>query len=161
MGILQRFCADPRALVETYLNYDCDRNVDNMFQTLIEDLSKASSAAVMITPFHQQQYEEQVAKKSLNGVGSEWQARGTLPPPLSTAHMNDRHPNVDDEIPKEYIIKRQALDCLVETLRSLVNWSQQGIADVTGGLETEARASEDFRQSIDPSLNDNSSRIAA
>jgi brefeldin A-inhibited guanine nucleotide-exchange protein len=159
MGILQRFCADPRALVETYLNYDCDRNVDNMFQTLIEDLSKASSAAVMITPFHQQQYEEQVAKKSLNGVGSEWQARGTLPPPLSTAHMNDRHPNVDDEIPKEYIIKRQALDCLVETLRSLVNWSQQGIAEVTGGLETEARASEDFRQSIDPSLNDSSSRI--
>src|SRR5271168_5632096 len=66
MGILQRFCADPRALVETYLNYDCDRHVDNMFQTLIEDLSKASSAAVMITPFHQQQYEEQVAKKSLN-----------------------------------------------------------------------------------------------
>lgn len=159
MGILQRFCADPRALVETYLNYDCDRNLDNMFQTLIEDLSKAASAAVMITPFHQQQYEEKAAKAAANGM--EWQTRGTLPPPLSTAHMNDHHPSVDQEIPKEYIIKRQALDCLVETLRSLVNWSQQGIAEITGGgAETDGRPSEDFRESIDPSGNDSSSRIA-
>ena len=158
MGILQRFCADPRALVETYLNYDCDRNsVDNMFQTLIEDLSRAASSPVLITPFHQQQYEEKAAKAGSNG--SEWQSRGTLPPPLSTAHMNDRHSSVDDEVPKEYIIKRQALDALVETLRSLVNWSQQGIAEVTGNLESDVRASEDFRESIDPTANDSSSRI--
>ncbi|PMD36316.1 Sec7-domain-containing protein [Hyaloscypha variabilis F] len=158
MGILQRFCADPRALVETYLNYDCDRNsVDNMFQTLIEDLSRAASSPVLITPYHQLQYEEKAARAGSNG--SEWQSRGTLPPPLSTAHMNDRHSTVDDEIPKEYIIKRQALDALVETLRSLVNWSQQGIAEVTGTLESDVRASEDFRESIDPTANDSSSRI--
>jgi brefeldin A-inhibited guanine nucleotide-exchange protein len=158
MGILQRFCADPRALVETYLNYDCDRNVDNMFQTLIEDLSKASSAAVMITPFHQQQYEERAAK-GLYG-SSEWQSRGLLPPPLSTAHMNDKHITVDEEIPKEYMVKRQALDCLVETLRSLINWSQQGIAEATGGLETELRNSEEYRESMEPSgTNDSSSRL--
>lgn len=157
MGILQRFCADPRALVETYLNYDCDRNVDNMFQKLIEDLSKAASSAVMITPFHQQQYEEKAAKGAL--LNSDWQSRGILPPGLSTANMQERHHNVDEEIPKEYIIKRQALDCLVETLRSLINWSQQGIAEVTNGLEADGRPSEDFRQSIDPSLNDSSSRI--
>ncbi|KAG4431392.1 hypothetical protein IFR05_013121 [Cadophora sp. M221] len=159
MGILQRYCGDPRALVETYLNYDCDRNVDNMFQTLIEDLSKAASQAVMVSPLHQQQYEEKVAKGALNGSGSDWQARGTLPPSLTTAHLTERHANVDEEIPKEYIIKRQALDCLVEALRSMVNWSQQGIADVTGGLEGETRQSEDFRQSMDPSQNDSSSRI--
>ncbi|TAQ84292.1 hypothetical protein B7494_g7382 [Chlorociboria aeruginascens] len=157
MGILHRFCADPRALVETYLNYDCDRNVDNMFQTLIEDFSKAASAAVMISPIHQQQYEERNARNGTNG--SEWQVRGTLPPPLSTAQIDSHHQNGDSEIPKEYIVKRQALDCLVETLRSLVNWSQQGIADVTSNVtETETRQSEDFRESIDPSINDNSSR---
>ncbi|KAH6718021.1 hypothetical protein DL95DRAFT_333020 [Leptodontidium sp. 2 PMI_412] len=159
MGILQRYCGDPKALVETYLNYDCDRNVDNMFQTLIEDLSKAASQAVMVSPLHQQQYEEKAAKGALNGSGSDWQARGTLPPSLTTAHLTERHANVDEEIPKEYIIKRQALDCLVEALRSMVNWSQQGIADVTGGLEGETRQSEDFRQSMDPSQNDSSSRI--
>ncbi len=43
--ILKRFCEDPRALVETYLNYDCDRSVDNIFQTIIEDLSKFATAS--------------------------------------------------------------------------------------------------------------------
>jgi brefeldin A-inhibited guanine nucleotide-exchange protein len=133
--------------------------VDNIFQTLIEDLSKASSAAVMVSPLHQQQYDEKAAKNNING--HDWQARGMLPPPLSTAHMTPHHDNGESEIPKEYIIKRQALDCLVETLRSLVNWSQQGIAEVTNGaLDPNARASEDFRESYDPSGNDSSSRIA-
>ncbi|KAI9052937.1 hypothetical protein LZ554_003209 [Drepanopeziza brunnea f. sp. 'monogermtubi'] len=159
MGILQRYCGDPRALVETYLNYDCDRNVDNMFQTLIEDLSKAASQAVMVSPLHQQQYEERAAKGALNGSGSDWQARGTLPPSLTTAHLTDRHANVDDEVPKEYIIKRLALDCLVETLRSMVNWSQQGIAEATGSPDGEGRHSEDARQSLDPSQIETSSRI--
>ncbi|KAI6713481.1 hypothetical protein JHW43_003959 [Diplocarpon mali] len=159
MGILQRYCGDPRALVETYLNYDCDRNVDNMFQTLIEDLSKAASQAVMVSPIHQQQYEERAAKGALNGSGSDWQARGTLPPPLTTAHLTERNTNVEEEVPKEYIIKRLALDCLVETLRSMVNWSQQGIADDTGNPDGE-RQSEDLRQSLDPSQNDNSPRAA-
>jgi brefeldin A-inhibited guanine nucleotide-exchange protein len=157
MGILLRFCADPRALVETYLNYDCDRNVDNMFQTLIEDLSKAASAPVMVTPLAQQQYDERVAKGAMNSSGTEWQARGTLPPSLTTGSMSN-HNEINDEIPREYIIKRQALDCLVEVLRSLVNWSQQGIADITGG-DADGRQSEDFRESIDPSMNDSSSRI--
>ena len=157
MGILLRFCADPRALVETYLNYDCDRNVDNMFQTLIEDLSKAASAPVMVTPLAQVQYDERAAKGAWNSAGTDWQARGTLPPPLTTAHMTNQAES-NEEIPREYIIKRQALDCLVEVLRSLVNWSQQGIADLTGG-EADGRQSEDARESIDPSSNESSSRI--
>lgn len=33
LGVLERICSDPRALVEIYLNYDCDRSaLDNMFQ---------------------------------------------------------------------------------------------------------------------------------
>lgn len=130
-----------------------------MFQTLIEDLSKASSQAVMVTPFHQQQYEERAAKGAPTSSNYDWQARGSLPPSLTTAHLTERHVSVDDEIPKEYIMKRQALECLVETLRSMVNWSQQGIADITGAPDTETRPSEDFRRSIDPSLNDSSTRI--
>ncbi|KAL3427193.1 Sec7 domain-containing protein [Phlyctema vagabunda] len=157
MTILQRFCADPRALVETYLNYDCDRTLNNMFQNLIDDLSKASSAPVMVSPLHQQQYEERNAKSGANG--SEWQSKGSLPPPLSAAHMVDHHSSLDGEIPKEYVIKRLALDCLVDTLRSLVNWSQQGIAEVTSGVDSETRQSEDFRASLDPSFNDSASRI--
>lgn len=33
MEILERLSADPRALVELYLNYDCDRSaLENIFQ---------------------------------------------------------------------------------------------------------------------------------
>lgn len=159
MSILQRLCADPRALVELYLNYDCERNVGNMFQTLIEDLSKAASQAVMILPNHQQQYEEKVAKANLSA--SDWQNKGLLPPSLATTSMNERHANPDDEIPKEYIIKRQSLDFLVETLRSLVNWSQQGIAEVTSGMENDNRASEDVRQSSEPGTTNSVLRLVS
>jgi brefeldin A-inhibited guanine nucleotide-exchange protein len=150
MGILQRLCADPRALVETYLNYDCDRTaLDNMFQRLIEDLSKASSTSVTINPILQQQYEERSHKASY-----EWQSKGGMPPQLSTKDMQ-HHQEHESDIPKDYILKRQALDCLVETLRSLVNWSQQGITDVAfaGGEGLDPRGSTDeFRgASIDPS----------
>ena len=63
MGVLQRLCGDPRALVETYLNYDCDRSaLDNMFQRLIEDLSKASSTSVMVNAQVQQAYEEKIGR---------------------------------------------------------------------------------------------------
>src|SRR5436305_6370251 len=101
MCILQRLCEDPSALVETYLNYDCDRTaVDNMFQRLIEDLSKISAQAVMVSPMHQQQYEEQNIKNN----DAEWQGKGTLPPPLSTAHISSQQES-ESEIPKDYIIK--------------------------------------------------------
>ncbi|KAH8809148.1 hypothetical protein F5884DRAFT_395650 [Xylogone sp. PMI_703] len=159
MGIMLRFCGDPRALVETYLNYDCDRNVNNIFQTIIGDLSKIASSAVMVSPLHQQMYEEKNAKAVAAGSGSEWQMSGILPPGLSIAHISNHHDNPENEIPKEYMVKRQALDCLVETLRSLVNWSQQGIADATRPVNSEVRSSEDFRESIDPTATDSSSRI--
>ena len=33
LQVLERLCSDPRALVEFYLNYDCDGSaLDNMFQ---------------------------------------------------------------------------------------------------------------------------------
>lgn len=158
MNILQRLCADPRALVETYLNYDCDRTaVDNMFQRLIEDLSKLSSSPFNVNAIQHQQYEEQNSKSN----GGEWQIKGLLPPPLSTGHKGSQQEQESD-IPKDYIVKRQALDCLVETLRSLVNWSQQGIADAAANVQDpEIRASLDgFRESIDPSTSDSTPRIA-
>ncbi|KAI9668898.1 MAG: guanine nucleotide exchange protein for ADP-robosylation factor [Caeruleum heppii] len=133
MGVLERFCGDPRALVETYLNYDCDRNaLDNMFQRIIDSLSKIASTSVAATPAQQLQYQEQHGKLTPGNV--EWQSRGMLPPSLSTANLNSL-PESDANLPLEYSLKRESLDGLVETLRSLVNWSQQGIADVEGRLQ--------------------------
>ncbi len=147
VGVLRRYCEDPRALVEMYLNYDCDRNVDNMFQTIVEDLSKFATAAIPITPAQEQQYEDNHSK---SGPG-EWQIKNVLPPPLSVALIATHH-ETDGEIPKEYVMKRAALDSLVETLRSLVHWSQPGRPEANGGGDVQRRpSSDDLRDSIDPS----------
>ncbi|KZF23347.1 transport protein sec71 [Xylona heveae TC161] len=149
MSLFERLCNDPRALVELYLNYDCDRNtLENIFQRMIEHLSRISSSPVMVTAMQQQQYQE-FHQRNAN-VAPEWHQRGTLPPSLSTANIqvtNDQEPT----FPIEYSLKQQSLECLVETLRSLVNWAQQGIADTTADLgEAESRNSvEGFRDSVD------------
>ncbi|KAI8626588.1 Sec7-domain-containing protein [Xylariaceae sp. FL1651] len=155
LNILTRFCGDPRGLVEMYLNYDCDSHVDNIFQTIIEDLSKLAISPVAITMTQEQQFEE----KNLNSNNSEWQLRGMLPPPLN---VRDIVPPAEpeSEIPKEYMIKRAALDSLVETLRSLVNWSMAGRPSGDGiAGDSENRAStDDIRESIDPSIADSNPR---
>ncbi|KAI1101696.1 Sec7-domain-containing protein [Jackrogersella minutella] len=157
INILTRFCGDPRGLVETYLNYDCDSQVDNIFQTIIEDLSKLAINPVPITAAQEQLYEE---KNSNPHNGADWQLKGMLPPPLN---LRDIVPpsEPEPEIPREYVIKRAALDSLVEALRSLVNWSVVGRPDVNGASrDSDTRASvDDIRESIDPSAADSTSRL--
>lgn len=157
VGILNRLCADPRALVEVYLNYDCDRNVDNIFQTLIEDLSRFATAPVAITPAQEQLFEERHSK---GNQATDWQTKGAMPPPLSATQIAPQN-EIESDIPKEYAIKRMSLDSLVEALRSLVNWSQSGRPDGNAGTvnESERRSSlEDARDSIDPSYSEGLSR---
>ncbi|KAK4121462.1 hypothetical protein N657DRAFT_647623 [Parathielavia appendiculata] len=157
VGILKRLCEDPRALVEIYLNYDCDRHVDNIFQTIVEDLSKFATASIPINPTQEQQYEESHSK---SGPGGEWQIKSVLPPPLSVALIATHH-ETDSEIPKEYVMKRVALDSLVETLRSLVDWSQPGRPEINGGGGDVQRrpSSDDLRYSIDPSISETAFRM--
>ncbi|KAI1340380.1 guanine nucleotide exchange factor for ADP ribosylation factor [Xylariaceae sp. FL0016] len=158
VNILTRFCGDPRGLVELYLNYDCDPKVDNIFQTVIEDLSRLAITPVPITPAQEQLFEE---KNSNPNNASEWQLKGVLPPPLN---VRDIVPPVElePEVPKEYVIKRTALDSLVEALRSLVNWSVAGRADLNGVApdgDNRTSVDVDARESIDPSIADTSSRF--
>ncbi|KAH8879007.1 Sec7-domain-containing protein [Thozetella sp. PMI_491] len=154
VGVLKRFSEDPRALVETYLNYDCDRNVDNIFQIIVEDLSKFATASVPITAAQELLYEEKQAKSY-----GEWQGKGVLPPPLSVAHIVPNN-ELETDIPKEYSMKRVALESLVEALRSLVNWSQPSGVESNGTQDAERRgSSDDVRQSIDPTASDSVSRM--
>jgi brefeldin A-inhibited guanine nucleotide-exchange protein len=142
--ILARLAGDPRALVEVYLNYDCDRTaLDNMFERIIEYLSRISSTPVTVTPIQQQAWQEQHGK-STNSPASEWQHRIVLPS-LSTASVNN-NPDADQGFPAEYAMKQEALEALVEMLRSLVHWSQQGINDTAFSIATS-----DFRKSGDES----------
>ncbi|KAG6001160.1 hypothetical protein E4U21_004659 [Claviceps maximensis] len=158
--ILNRLCADPRALVETYLNYDCDQTVDNIFQTMIEDLSKFSITPLTITTINEQVYEEARAKTP---PASEWQLKGILPPPLTVAHIISPQDNEPD-YPKEYAMKRLSLEALVETVRSLVNWSASVRSDSAdmSRVDGDAKPSlDDLRPSIDPmsTLSDSASPL--
>ncbi|KAL2262023.1 hypothetical protein VTK26DRAFT_2691 [Humicola hyalothermophila] len=157
VGILKRLCEDPRALVELYLNYDCDRNVDNIFQRIVEDLSKFATSSVPVTPAQEQQYQDSHPK---NGTAGDWQIKSVLPPPLSVAMISTHH-ETDSEIPKEYVLKRVALDSLVDTLRSLVHWSQPGRPEASTALgNTETRtSSDDLRLSMDPTASETASRM--
>lgn len=150
MKILKRLAADPRALVEIYLNYDCESTaLDNIFQRTIEHLSRISSTTILVSPIQHQQFQEQYAKEL--DADLDWHDHGRLPPSLTTASLNITS-NHDWDMPVEFQLKQQSLDCLVRTLRSLVNWSQENLVDTAAKLQTlDLRSSVDgARDSLDP-----------
>jgi brefeldin A-inhibited guanine nucleotide-exchange protein len=147
LTIFGRLAADPRALVEIYLNYDCDRTaLDNMFQRVVEHLSRISSNPVTITAMQQQAYQDQREKQARQ---MDWQSRGTLPPSLTTVSMNSSH-DTEHGYPQEYAMKQESLEALVEILRSLVNWAQQALPENNKANHLDLRPSlDDLRVSID------------
>ena len=129
MKILKRLSTDPRALVEIYLNYDCESiALDNMFQRSIEHLSRLSGMSIppaIVSTQQQQLYQDQYTKET--DADLDWHDHGQLPPSLTTASLSAQW-NHEWDLPVDFLLKQQALDCLVRTLRSLVNWSQDSLA---------------------------------
>ena len=123
MDVLERLSGDPRALVEIYLNYDCDRTaLDNMYQNIIEHLSRICSTPVVANAAQQLQYQDQQGMPAPRS--SEWHSKGSLLPGLSTVSLT-HPPPAPSNIPAEYTLKQQSLRCLIEILNSLDNWSSQ------------------------------------
>jgi brefeldin A-inhibited guanine nucleotide-exchange protein len=147
LTIFGRLAADPRALVEIYLNYDCDRTaLDNMYQRVVEHLSKISSTQVTITPVQQQAFQEHREKQARQ---MDWQTRGTMPPSLTTVSMNAAQ-EAEHGFPQEYAMKQDSLEALVEILRSLVNWAQQSLPENEKPKQKDLKPSfEDLRVSTD------------
>ncbi|TKA80849.1 hypothetical protein B0A55_02350, partial [Friedmanniomyces simplex] len=153
--IFERIASDPKALVEIYLNYDCGKGMDNIYQRVIEHTSRAAGQPVAVTGVQQQAYSEKTAAQHA-GL-NDWRERGTLPPSLATANMGTSAASEADRIyqdfPPEYALKMQSLECLVETLRSMVNWAEQGVTETAASTlqpEGEGRTSvDDQRESTD------------
>lgn len=161
MKILKRLSTDPKALVEVYLNYDCESSaLDNMFQRTIEHLSKVSSTPVLMSAQQEQQYQEQYTKEA--DAELDWHDHGKLPPSLTTASLNVPW-NHEWDLPVDFQLKQQSLDCLVRTLRSLVNWSQDSFVATAARLQLhDPRSSTDMmRESIDPGQTNGSPRLSA
>ena len=158
MRILRRLSNDPKALVEMYLNYDCDRSaLDNMFQRTIEHLSKISSTSITLSLQQQQTYQDQHTKDG--DLDIDWRDHGKLPPSLTTDSLINPS-NQEPDLPVEFLLKQQSLECLVRTLRSLVNWSQETLAaSATKSRESNTTTSFDnSRGSLDPAHLTNSPR---
>ncbi|KAL2867173.1 Arf family guanine nucleotide exchange factor SEC7 [Aspergillus lucknowensis] len=150
MEVLERLADEPRALVEMYLNYDCDRTaLENIFQNIIEQLSRYASAPTAVSPTQQQQYHEQHSKAS--SVGKEWHQRGTLPPSLTITHVGGSLQPTAQTVPPEYILKHQAVECLVEILKSLDNWASQRSVDQTAVRSFSQQSVDNARDSLDSS----------
>ena len=150
MKILKRLANDPKALVEMYLNYDCDRTaLDNMFQKTIENLGRVSSTPVATSAQQQQQYQDQHSKDA--DADLDWYDQGRLPPSLTTNSLNTPW-NHEWDLPVDFLLKQQALECLVRCLQSLVNWSQENVAATAAKLgDIDSRqSSEHLRESIEP-----------
>ncbi|PWY90653.1 guanyl-nucleotide exchange factor [Aspergillus heteromorphus CBS 117.55] len=150
MEILERLAGDPRALVEMYLNYDCDRTaLENIFQNVIEQLSRYASVPVTVTAFQQQQYQEHHVKVST--IGNDWHQRGTLTPSLTTANVTGAPQSNLQHVPPDYILKNQAIECLVEILQSLDNWASQRLIDQAAPIphSSSQKSIDNPRESID------------
>ncbi|OJJ07088.1 hypothetical protein ASPVEDRAFT_88343 [Aspergillus versicolor CBS 583.65] len=150
MEVLERLADEPRALVEMYLNYDCDRTaLENIFQNIIEQLSRYASVPTAVSPAQQQQYHEQHMKAS--SVGNEWHQRGTLPPNLTSASIGNSQQPIVHNVPPEYILKHQAVECLVEILESLDNWASQRNVEQTAPRAFSQKSVDNPRDSLDSS----------
>ena len=161
MKILRRLSSDPKALVELYLNYDCDRSaLDNMFQRTIEHLSKISSSSIMASQPQQQLYQEQFGKDMESDV--DWRDHGKLLPSLTTVGLTG-HAFQDSELPVDFVLKQQSLECLVRTLRSLVDWAQDTLVVSANKVDSsDSKPSMDaLRNSLDPNHGSVSPRPSA
>ncbi|KXN90258.1 Protein transport protein SEC7 [Leucoagaricus sp. SymC.cos] len=118
LGMLSRLCQDPQALVEIYINYDCDGEAaDNIYEHLINIISKFASLPVSALP----QKGAEPPSPALSPTPKNPQptvasslGNSILPVPgsLDTSTMGL----------SEGQLRRQGIECLVSVLRSLVAW---------------------------------------
>ncbi|KAJ7682831.1 hypothetical protein DFH06DRAFT_1162258 [Mycena polygramma] len=115
--LLSRLCQDPQALVEIYLNYDCDSEAaDNIFEHLMNIISKIGSMPFAAAP-------QKANEPPSPALSPTVKSHGAVPPSLSTSALSVSG-TMDTSVMglSENQLKRQGLECLVAVLRSLVAW---------------------------------------
>lgn len=128
LSIIQKICSDPRALVEIYLNYDCDSSsAINIYEATIDFLVRLAVSPVHLTALQLQLYTESKSKSIASYNLS-------LPPAMAISNIAV-HSHNENHFPIEYALKMTGLQSLVTTLSSLLNWSQRGIDAVSASLK--------------------------
>ncbi|KAH8105989.1 hypothetical protein BXZ70DRAFT_998132 [Cristinia sonorae] len=123
LNMLQRLCQDPQALVEIYLNYDCDSEaIDNIYEHFINIISKMSTVA--IAPAGPKSAHDPTSPS----FGPTKAQKNAVPPSLSTTALGVPGPDHTTPGLSEQQLKRQGLECLVAVLKSLVVWGTASAA---------------------------------
>jgi len=169
--MLSRLCQDPQALVEIYLNYDCDSEaVDNIYEQyvqvfswIVDVLTFQNSVMTIIskiatTPSTAVQQRTNEPPSPAHSPTAKGHSTGT-PPSLGISALSISG-TMDTSVMglSESQLKRQGLECLVAVLRSLVVWGTAAGKPAVDSLIDNANRSqtgEDIRHDIatpDPSL---------
>ncbi|KAF8195926.1 sec7 guanine nucleotide exchange factor [Mycena galopus ATCC 62051] len=144
LGMLSRLCQDPQALVEIYLNYDCDSEAaDNIYEHLMNIISKIGSMPFAVAPPKANEPPSPALSPTVKNN------HGAVPPSLSTSALAVSG-TMDTTVMglSETQLKRQGLECLVAVLRSLVAWGTASGKMSDDPLATPSRShhSEDTRR---------------
>uniref|UniRef100_A0A8C4HMS8 ADP-ribosylation factor guanine nucleotide-exchange factor 2 (brefeldin A-inhibited) n=1 Tax=Dicentrarchus labrax TaxID=13489 RepID=A0A8C4HMS8_DICLA len=130
---LTRICADAQCVVDIYVNYDCDLNAANIFERLVNDLSKIaqgrSGQELGMTPLQ----ELSLRKKGLECLVSilkcmvEWSKDMYVNPNLQ-ANLGQEHPSDSEagelKLPEQLAGRRDSISSLDSTVSSSVPSSQ-------------------------------------
>ncbi|XP_073325911.1 brefeldin A-inhibited guanine nucleotide-exchange protein 2 [Pagrus major] len=130
---LTRICADAQCVVDIYVNYDCDLNAANIFERLVNDLSKIaqgrSGQELGMTPLQ----ELSLRKKGLECLVSilkcmvEWSKDMYVNPNLQ-ANLGQEHPSDSEggelKLPEQLTGRRDSISSLDSTVSSSVPVSQ-------------------------------------
>lgn len=124
--VVQRLCNDPRALIEFYLNYDCDTSLPNICEKLVDYLTKLALTRVEITPKQRADYKD-YAQKTISTSALTQQPLLSISKLSSQAALSD----VTLPFPVEYGLKITSLNSIVGIMRSLNSWAQKGLTPDT------------------------------
>ncbi|XP_072222725.1 brefeldin A-inhibited guanine nucleotide-exchange protein 2 isoform X1 [Leuresthes tenuis] len=125
---LTRICADAQCVVDIYVNYDCDLNAANIFERLVNDLSKIamgrSGQELGMTPLQ----ELSLRKKGLECLVSilkcmvEWSKDMYVNPNLQ-ANLGQEHPSDSEgaelKLPEQLAGRRDSISSLDSTVSSV------------------------------------------
>ncbi|KAK0528299.1 guanine nucleotide exchange protein for ADP-robosylation factor [Tilletia horrida] len=167
LGILIRLTRDPQALVEIYLNYDCDRMaLENIYERFMTVISKMAASPVNLSNLPgsgdaQTPGASNSRADPQTGRGS-IASSSTLSLPVSSSLDGPAFDSVLaslQHLPLELRIKQQSLLCLCAALRSLLTWANKGSMPADSSIDalsprvsTDKRISESGPGSTDPSI---------
>jgi len=161
LSMLQRLCENPQALVEIYLNYDCDSEaVDNIYEQCVPFLvisawySLPPSLMTIISKMGTshttgpQPKGSDPSSPALTPTNSKHGSSSVLPSSSTTALSVPGSVDSSTIGLSEAQLRRQGIECLVAVLKSLVTWSTGASSGITSNLSAselalKSRVSED------------------